>query len=168
MPAPPTRIDALIEVLAAQGVEFIVVGGVCAALQGAPIHTIDLDVVHARTPDNVARLVEVLRDLGAFYRESPGKRLRPDATDLASPGHHLLMTRVGALDLLGTIGRGRGYDDLIASSDAMNIGSHTYRVLKLDVLIRTKEEAGREKDQAMLPILRSTLEAKNRAADRRL
>jgi hypothetical protein len=38
--------------LVAHDVEFIVVGGVAAVLQGAPVVTFDLDILHRRTPEN--------------------------------------------------------------------------------------------------------------------
>jgi len=37
----------IIHTLVAHEVEFIVVGGMAAVLQGAPVHTIDLDIVYA-------------------------------------------------------------------------------------------------------------------------
>jgi hypothetical protein len=97
---------ALFEALWKYKVDFIVVGGVCAVLQGAPVTTFDLDLVHARTPENLARLLPALRELDAHYRGRQGQLLRPDLSHLSSPGHQLLMTRFGPLDLLGTI-RGR-------------------------------------------------------------
>lgn len=33
--------------------DFLVVGGICAVLHGAPIATFDLDWVHSRHPDNI-------------------------------------------------------------------------------------------------------------------
>ncbi len=42
--------------LATHDVEFIVVGGVCAVLHGAPVTTFDLDVVHNRDDANLTRL----------------------------------------------------------------------------------------------------------------
>ncbi len=44
-----------LSVLAAHKVDFIVVGGVSAVLQGAPIATFDLDIVHSRGPANTWR-----------------------------------------------------------------------------------------------------------------
>jgi hypothetical protein len=38
--------------LAESDVEFIVVGMTAGILQGVPMTTLDLDVVHRRTPDN--------------------------------------------------------------------------------------------------------------------
>ncbi len=49
-------LPALLATLCDAGVEFIIVGGAAAVIQGAPITTNDLDIVHRRTPENVARL----------------------------------------------------------------------------------------------------------------
>jgi hypothetical protein len=69
------------------GVDFIVVGGLAAVLNGAPVNTFDLDIVHARNDRNVSRLTSVLAELDAFYRIQPERRLRPGASDLLSAGH---------------------------------------------------------------------------------
>ncbi|MGH9447686.1 MAG: hypothetical protein ACRD3O_18445 [Terriglobia bacterium] len=50
---PETDFLAILRVLAEDCVDFIVVGGISAVLQGAPIATFDLDVVHSRTEGNV-------------------------------------------------------------------------------------------------------------------
>jgi predicted nucleotidyltransferase len=70
-----------------------------------------------------------------------------------------LITRYGPLDLLGTIGRDLGYQDLLPHSTEMDIGGGVrIHVLNLEKLIAIKEELAGEKDRAMLPILRRTLE----------
>lgn len=158
----PTRIEAIVEELAAAGVEFIVAGGVAAVLQGAPINTFDLDIVHARSPENVARLLAALARLDARSREVRDRLVRPKESHLASPGHVLLMTRHGPLDLLGTIGKSWSYGDLTGSCDEMTIGARRIKVLRLEKLIEAKEAAGREKDLAVLPVLRRTLEEKRK------
>jgi hypothetical protein len=45
----------LLRVLAAGNVDFIIVGGLAATIHGAARATYDVDVVYARTPDNMAR-----------------------------------------------------------------------------------------------------------------
>jgi predicted nucleotidyltransferase len=153
----------ILRVLTSTGVDFIVVGGVAAVLQGAPISTFDLDLVHRRGADNVERLLEALRLLDARYRGQPGRKVIPDRSDLSSPGHQLLMTRAGPLDLLGVVGQGQGYEELLEHTVEMAIAPGTVvRVLDLAVLIRTKDEAGREKDRAVLAVLRRTLEERSR------
>jgi hypothetical protein len=109
---PPRFKDAL-EVFARHDVELIVVGGVAAVIGGAPIATFDLDVVHARNAANLDRLQAALKELEARYRDPAGRLLQPKTTDLAGTGHHLLLTACGPVDLLGVIGRGRSYEDLL-------------------------------------------------------
>ena len=116
MPNPSTDFLSLLRALLDRQVDFIIVGGVAAVLQGAPIATFDLDLVHSRATDNIDRLLSALEGLEAYYRGRGDQRIRPASMHLASPGHQLLMTRFGALDLLGTIGESLGCDDLLASA----------------------------------------------------
>lgn len=58
MPSTPDFVR-LIQVLCEHDVQFILVGGVCAVAHGAPITTFDMDIVHARTPENIERLKPV-------------------------------------------------------------------------------------------------------------
>jgi hypothetical protein len=144
-------------------VDFIVVGGIAAGLEGVPGNTIDLDVVHSRVPDNIARLLVALDSLEATYRTRPELALKPDASHRASPGHQLLMTRFGPLDVLGMIGRSRSYDDLLPHAHEVEVGEELrVRVLNLETLIAVKEEVAGERDLAVLPIMRRTLEEKRR------
>ena len=145
------------------GVKFVIVGGLAAVLNGAPVDTFDLDIVPARDEANVARLLRVLDALEAIYRMQPERRLRPDASHLSSPGHHNLITNCGPLDVLGTIGGGLGYEDLLPHTVEMETGGGVrVRVLNLATIVALKEELLGEKDLAVLPILRRTLEQKQR------
>ena len=160
-----TKTDFLevLRILIAYKVDFIVVGGVSAVLQGAPITTFDLDLVHSREPENVERLLRSLDSLEAIYRAQPDRRIKPNAAHLSSPGHQLLLTQFGPLDLLGMIGAGRGYEDLLAQTVEMKVDDELrIRVLDLKTLIEIKEEIAGEKDAAVLPILRQTLNEKTR------
>jgi hypothetical protein len=158
----PARFAEILRLLATHEVEFIVVGMTAGVLQGAPVSTVDLDVVHRRTPENVGRLLRVLAALEAVYRHDP-RKLRPQDTHLSGPGHQLLTTVHGDLDCLGTIGEGDGYEELIGRTVSMSLsGGTTVRVLSLPALIEAKERAGRPKDLAALPVLRATLDELNR------
>jgi hypothetical protein len=59
----------IIELLEQHGVEYIIVGGVAAVLQGAPVTTFDIDALVKVDPANVERLAKALESLGARYRE---------------------------------------------------------------------------------------------------
>jgi hypothetical protein len=153
----------ILRTLSAHNAEFIIVGGVCGVLHGAPISTFDLDLVHSRAPDNVERLLAALKDLDTRYRD-PGRRLiRPGKAQLLSPGHQLLMTRGGPLDLLGEIGSHRGYNQLLPDTVTIEVSPDLLvRVLTIEALIKEKEKMTSEKDKAVLAILRKTLEQRGR------
>ena len=152
---------AILEILADYKIDFIIVGGVCAVLHGAPVTTFDLDVVHKRIPENLERLMSALQELDAYYRSQFGRKLKPDLFHLASAGHQLLITRFGPFDLLGTIGKGHSYEDLVSFTTELQISKNLkIRLLNLETLIAIKEEVLRDTDKAMLPILRRTLEEK--------
>jgi len=84
----------ILKVLTDHKVDFIVVGGICAVLHGAPLTTFDLDLVHSRSPDNLDRLISALKELDAHYRGRGDERLTPEVAHLSSPGHQLLMSNL--------------------------------------------------------------------------
>ena len=157
------RLTAMIRALHDAGVEFLVVGGLSAVLNGVPVNTFDVDVVHRRSPENIDRLMPVLEALDAVYRIQPERRLCPAKLALLSTGHQNLLTKNGPLDLLGAIGNDLGYEELLPRSSEMLIAEGVrVRILNLETLIEVKEQLNGEKDRAMLPLLRRTLEEKHR------
>lgn len=162
MGPPPAKFDDALSALARNQVRFIVVGGVAAVLHGAPISTFDLDIVHARDADNIDRLMAALVELDACYRDQTGRRLPPVRSHLEGAGHNLLSTKFGPLDVLGTIGAAHDYDSLVKETVELPLDDFAIRVLGLPALIRIKEETARDKDRAVLAILRRTLEEQRR------
>ncbi len=152
-----------LRVLLRYDVEFIVVGMAAAILQGAPSLTLDLDIVHKRTPENVERLLKVLDQINAVARHDE-RRLKPKLSHLVGPGHILLDSDNGHFDCLGTIDEGKGYEDLLPHTNVLRLDDGAEaRVLDLETLIEIKRRAGRPKDLAVMPILEATLrESKGR------
>lgn len=152
---------AILSALHHADVEFLLVGGLAAVLNGAPLQTYDVDIVHRRTPENIDRLLPVLNDLEAVYRIQPARRLPPARSALLSAGHQNLITKYGPLDVLGAIGDEMGYDDLLPRSSELLIDKDVaIRILNLETLIEIKEQLGGEKDLAVLPILHQLLKEK--------
>jgi hypothetical protein len=147
----------ILAVLARHDVEFIVVGLTAAVLQGAPVVTFDLDIVYARTSQNIVKLLAALDELEAIFRNTPRRRIAPNESHLESTGHKLLHTKLGPLDVLGTIDNDAGYDELLAHSVELDVGGRSLRALGLPRLIEVKRRAGRPKDLAVLPVLTATL-----------
>ncbi len=153
-----SKLFATLRTLYQRDIQFMVVGGLAAVLNGAPVQTYDIDLVYSREQANVDRLLNFLQEIDAIFRIQPERRLRPTSSHLAAGGHLNLMTRYGPVDLLATIGQDLGFSDLLPHSDEMDIGEGIrVRVLDLETLISIKEQLASEKDIAMLPILRQTL-----------
>ena len=146
----------IIELLNKHEVEFIVVGGVAAVIQGAPVTTFDLDALVRVSEENAERLIRALVELDAHYREHQA-RLSPSKEDILAGGHLLLLTRAGPLDVLGFIGDEEKYEDLLERSSevAMTVGK--FLVLDLEELVRQKKGSSRAKDRAMLELLEEVL-----------
>ena len=148
----------MLRTLRAHDVRFIVVGGVAAWMFGATVFTIDLDIVHDRSPENVDRLLAALHAMSALHRDPAGRRIPPAADTLRGPGHNLLATDRGPLDALGVIGSGHDYAALLPKSREVTVEPGlSMNVLDLEAQIAIKEETGRPKDLAMLPVLREAL-----------
>jgi hypothetical protein len=145
------------------GVDLVVVGGQAAVLQGALIVTQDLDIVHRRTPENVARLLSWLLAHDAYNRaDLANRRLRPKEDVLLGHGHILLQTDLGKLDVLCELGEGEGYDEILPDTVVLEADGIRLRVLGLERLIAVKGRAGRPKDRAVLPVLIATLDEQRR------
>ena len=139
-------------------IQFIVVGDLAATLHGATGLTYEVSLLYSLEPPNIERLLSFLQEIDAILRIQPERRLRPTGSHLAAGGHLNLLTNLGPLDLLGTVGQGLSFSDLFPLSDEMDIGEGVHvRVLNLEPLISIKEQLASEKDLAVLPILRHTL-----------
>ena len=163
MSSGPVDFTRLLVDLVSAKIDFIVVGGIAASLQGAPIHTLDLDIVHARGDENVERLARILEKHQSYYREHPDHKPPPDVKLLKGTGHHLLDTDSGPVDLLGAIGNEESYSELLSETleIAIEPGAKV-RVLTLEKLIALKRLLGREKDRGMLEVLQCTLDERLR------
>src|SRR4051812_40340609 len=111
-------LEAMLRAL--RDVDFILVDGVAAAVQGAPIMTQDVDILYRIEPSNLLRLEAALLALDAVARDDP-RRLRFGISHLETKGHKLTMTRAGALDVLGSINQEQLlFEDVLPHTDRMD------------------------------------------------
>jgi hypothetical protein len=150
-------LSALLEALTKADVEFIVVGGLAAVAQGAPITTMDMDIVHRQSNDNIDRLLAFLKKIDAIHRRLDDKIIEPKKRDLSGRGQALFATRFGPLDVLAVIEEGRGYDDLLPDTVEIEFRGHRVRVLSLKTLVELKQQSRDPKDLQRLPVLEETL-----------
>jgi hypothetical protein len=158
----PYRPDELLQVLEDHGVRYVVIGGLAAELRGSPYITRDVDVTPSRDRANLRRLATALRELDAKLR-LPGVE---DPVDFPLDEHSFdwgttwtFVTNHGFLDIALLPDGTRGYEDLKRAATREQLTETLQvEVASLADVIRSKEAAGREKDRAVLPILRQVLE----------
>jgi len=150
-------------------VDYVVIGGLAAELRGSPYATRDVDVTPSRNRANLGRLAKALRELDAKLRipnvDSPVEfPLDQHSFDWGTTW--TFVTVHGYLDIALLPDGTRGYDDLRRGATRERINETLeVSVAALADVIRSKEAAGREKDRAVLPILRQVLE-RSRDIDR--
>ena len=150
-------LSALLKGLKEADVEFVLVGGVAAVAQGAPVTTFDLDIVHRRTDVNVKKLMRFLKSVDAHQRRPDDKIIEPDKRDLKGEGHVLLTTRFGPLDVLAVIEKNRGFDELLPDTIEIEFQGYKIHVLSLEAIVALKTGSKDPKDRYQLQIYEETL-----------
>ncbi|MFC1821977.1 hypothetical protein ACFL9T_04665 [Thermodesulfobacteriota bacterium] len=138
-------------------VNFILVGGLAAVVQGAPVTTMDVYIVHDLSSENVIKLLGFLKSIGAFHRRLDDKVIEPSERDISGEGHALFSTQLGPLDVLGVIEEGKAYDDLLEHAVDVKFRGHSIKVLDLEIMIELKRASTDPRDKQRLPVLEETL-----------
>jgi predicted nucleotidyltransferase len=142
-----TDFKALLHLLTENDVEFIIVGGAAATAHGSARLTLDLDVVYRRNVENIKRLVDALAPIKPYLRGAPpGLPFDWSVSTIQKGLNFTLVTTMGALDLLGEIVGGGGYDQLHPETINIEIAGVKCLCLNLERLIAVKRAAGRPKD----------------------
>ena len=154
----------IFERLTTAQVEFVVVGGVSAVLQGVPIVTLDLDLCYRRTPENIKKLAAALAPLPLRQRGFPPELPALfDERTIQLGCNFTLEAGADHLDLLGEMSAIGGYEQIIGDAEDIEFQTYRLKVLSLTQLIATKEAANRAKDNAVLPTLRAVLELRRQS-----
>jgi hypothetical protein len=154
------RPDEILKVLEHHRVRYVVIGGLAATLYGFGTVTFDVDIVPDSTPENLARLSSALEELEARIRVDGiegGLPFDHDARTLGSTKMIDLVTSHGDLNVTfhpSGVSSFSEWDSHAGDTEAL--GVH-FRLASLADVIRSKEAAGRPKDQIAVPILRELL-----------
>ena len=125
--------------------EAVLIGNAAAAIQGAPVTTLDFDFMFRDTPTNMRKLKRVAADLGAtimrpYYPVSRLYRMVHDGTGLQA-------------DFMPVIHGVRSFEGLKARATSHEVAGRPLLVASLADIIASKRAAGREQDLAVLPVL---------------
>lgn len=132
--------------------EAVLIGNAAAALQGAPVTTIDFDFLFRKTPRNLAKMKALARALGATI-------LRPyyPAADL----YRIVRDDDGLqVDLMVTIHGLRSFAGVRDRATRMEIGGAPLLVASMDDVIKSKRAANRPRDLAVMATLEAARAAK--------
>jgi hypothetical protein len=137
------------EALERHRLEAVLIGNAAAALQGAPVTTVDFDFFFRKTPANLKKLKRIAADLGAialhpYYPASGLIRLMRDDDGLQ-------------LDFMDVIDGVTSFEGLRRRSLRVQMGAASIRVAPLADIIKSKRAAGRPRDLAVLEILEKIL-----------
>ena len=154
---------SLVRVLADEGVEYVIVGGVAANIHGALRTTLDLDIAYSRSPANIARLVRAVAPYAPYPRGAPpGLPFIWDEATVRRGLNFTLTTTLGDLDLLGEVTGGGCYEDLVGRAEPIDLEGRRCWVVTLPTLIALKRAAGRPRDHESLAELEALLEERRR------
>ncbi|HYW47340.1 MAG TPA: hypothetical protein VE959_31015 [Bryobacteraceae bacterium] len=142
------------------GVDFVIIGGVCAVLHGGPRATFDLDICYSRVHSNLQRLAAALAPFHPRPVEFPAELpFLWDEKTLRNGTIFTLQTDLGEIDLLAEVAGLGSYDDVKAHSIIVEAFGRKVATLDLRSLIQSKRATGRQKDAAVLVELEGLLEA---------
>ena len=132
--------------------EAILIGNAAAALQGAPVTTIDFDFLIRNTRSNQRKLKQLTADLeGTMFRPhypaSSLTRVMRDADGLQ-------------LDFCTVIDGVRSFEGLRSRATSESFEGELLLVASLEDIIKSKRAAGRPRDLAVLGVLEKTAQEK--------
>jgi predicted nucleotidyltransferase len=161
---PPLDLNRLLEVLARNNVDFVVVGGSAAGFLGASRLTEDADCVVRRERANLDNLASALRELHARLRvarmsdaEAKALPIQVDGVMLETTENSTWTTDAGPFDILAELkdleGRSVPYEELLTRSMIVRGDGFSVHVASIDDIIAAKTFANRDKDREALPEL---------------
>jgi predicted nucleotidyltransferase len=145
-------LHSVVAALAEVRLEAILIGNAAAAIQGAPVTTVDFDFMFRATPTNLAKLKQFARRLEAmilrpYYPASALYRVVNDQRGLQA-------------DFMPVIHGVKSFNSLRSRAQIVELGGHRVWVAHLADIIASKRAAGRSRDKAVLDILEATLREK--------
>ena len=140
--------------LAKHRLDAVLIGNAAAALQGAPVTTMDLDFFMRASPQNVAKIRRIADDLKApigqpYYPASTLYRISREEDDLQ-------------FDFMTSISGIRSFEGVHSRASRVEFDGRPLWVASLDDVIRSKAAAGRPQDLAVMPILRRVVKERAR------
>jgi hypothetical protein len=159
-PGDAVKFDIAVQRLVDAQVEFVLIGGWAAILNGSSRTTRDLDICFARTAENRRRLAAALGPYNPRPRDFAAEL--PFVWDAATLDHgtvFTLTTTLGSIDILAEVSGLGSFDQVRKVSKLVEAFGRQVWTLDLNGLILAKRAAGRPKDLEALLELESIRDA---------
>jgi predicted nucleotidyltransferase len=145
-------LDSIVAALAEVRLEAILIGNAAAAIQGAPVTTLDFDFMFRATPVNLVKLKKFAARMEAvilrpYYPVSKLYRVMDDDRGLQ-------------VDFMPAIHGVKSFNSLRSRAEKMELSGRSLWVAHLADIIASKRAAARPRDRAVLEILERTLREK--------
>lgn len=140
------QLGQLLSRLIAAEVEFVLVGGLAAAIHGSSLTTRDVDVCCRFDDANLRRIQLALADLNPVHRMRPDLPLALTPEQCVGLKNLYVRTDLGILDCLGELLGVGDFDAVWARSTEFELPIGRLRILNIDTLILAKEAMGRPHD----------------------
>jgi hypothetical protein len=128
-----TDIEKLLKAFHQENVEFVIIGGLAAVLQGSAYVTADLDLCYSRKRENLKRLARALAPFHPALRAvSDQVPFELDLSALRSGMNFTLTTEVGDVDISGEVTGMGAYEQIVAFSEDIEIFEVSCKVLTLE------------------------------------
>ena len=128
----------------------VMIGNAAAAIQGAPVTTMDIDFCIEENDETLEKLDKVAAELeGTLFNYAPLFQIQVPEKEIY-------------LDFLCSVIGIESFDYLLERSHQVSFdGFYKLNIASLEDIIKSKKTAGQDKDLAVLPILEKTLKVKN-------
>lgn len=167
--AADTPLDAerILDELARQAVDYVIVGGLAVQTHGHVRTTADIDILPSPDPANLTRLASALNELDAQILNPASEQLAIDASMLPRATLWQFSTRHGAIDVLLDAPGAPAYDALRARALETRLGGLRLAVAGRDDLISMKRASARPVDLEDIAALIELNEQDSAEVDRR-
>lgn len=133
-----------------EGVEYVLIGGLAAIVQGASLVTLDTDICFRQSLPNCERLTRALARLEAEIYPTRTNVIPITVELLQKYKLVLLKTKLGRLDLIADVPGLGTFEDVAPGATTIELGDLTIPVLTLDQLIQAKSALDKPKDREHL------------------
>jgi hypothetical protein len=151
--------QALLTSLNDSGLDFVVIGGVCAVYHGVSVVSFILEICCRFGVESLQRIESALRDLHPFHRLTPERLpLEETRTEFEELKNLFLQTDFGKLDCYEHASGVGDFEAVRKQSVLANFSYGKFRFLNLNALIASKEASNTDYDCVVLPQLRAIKE----------